>query len=109
MNRLRRSSDLQRVRASGRAWTNRWLVLSALTNDLGRVRVGVTTSRRIGGAVLRVRTRRLIREAVRPRLDRIGGGWDLVFTARPPLAGAPFQDVDQAVAQLLGRAGLLQI
>lgn len=106
-NRLRRSRDFERVRRSGRSWTNRWLVLSVLANDVGRVRVGVAASRRVGGAVKRVRARRLIREAVRPCLDGIPGGWDLVFIARAPLATASFQDVDRAVAQLLGRANLL--
>jgi ribonuclease P protein component len=106
-NRLRRNSDFQRVRASGHSWANRWLVLAALTNDLGCVRVGVTASRRIGSAVVRVRARRLIREAVRPWLDWISGSWDLVFIARAPLAEASFQDVDRAIAQLLRRAGLV--
>jgi ribonuclease P protein component len=105
-NRLRRSSDFERVRTSGRSWVNRWLVLGVLANDLGRVRVGVAASRRVGGAVKRVRARRLIREAVRSRLDGIAGGWDVVFIARAPLAEASFQEVDQAVAQLLGRANL---
>ena len=105
-NRLRRSSDFERVRTSGRSWVNRWLVLGVLANDLGRVRVGVAASRRVGGAVKRVRARRLIREAVRPWLDGITGGWDVVFIARAPLAEASFQDVERAVAQLLGRANL---
>lgn len=106
-NRLRRSSEFERVRASGRSWVNRWLVMAVLANDLGRVRVGVTASRRVGGAVKRVQARRLIREAVRPRLEKISGGWDLVIIARPALANAPFQDVDRAVAQLMRRAGLI--
>jgi ribonuclease P protein component len=106
-NRLRRNSDFQRVRASGRSWTNRWLVLSALSNDLGCVRVGVAASRRVGGAVVRVRARRRMREAVRPWLGQISGGWDLVFIARAPLVSASFQDVDRAVTQLLQRAGLV--
>ena len=82
------------------------MVLGVLANDLGRVRVGVAASRRVGGAVKRVRARRLIREAVRPRLDGIAGGWDVVFIARAPLAEASLQDVDQAVARLLDRANL---
>lgn len=106
-NRLRRSKDLKRVRDSGRSWVNRWLVLIVLANDLERVRVGVAASRRVGGAVKRVRARRLIKEAVRPKLDAISGGWDLVFLARTSLGSASFQDVDRAVAQLLQRASLL--
>lgn len=107
-NRLRRKDDFQRVRAGGRSWTNRLLVLGALASDLDHVRVGVTASRRVGGAVTRVRARRLIREAMRPWLREISGGWDLVFIARAPLGSASFQDVDQAVAQLLRRAGLVR-
>ncbi|NIO43482.1 MAG: ribonuclease P protein component [Burkholderiales bacterium] len=104
---MRSSNDFERVRISGRSWVNHWLVLSAVANDLGHVRVGVSASRRIGGAVTRNRARRLIREAVRPRLNKIDGGWDLVFIARAPLGSATFHQVDQAVAQLLRRAKLL--
>lgn len=108
-SRLRRSSDFQRVRATGRSWTNRLLVLIVSANDLNQVRVGVTASRRVGGAVVRVRARRLVREAMRPWLRSMCGGWDVVFVARKPLANASYQDVAQAVAQLLGRAGLLKV
>ena len=93
-SRLRRSSDFQRVRATGRSWTNRLLVLIVSANDLNQVRVGVTASRRVG---------------VRPWLRSMRGGWDVVFVARKPLANASYQDVAQAVAQLLGRAGLLKV
>jgi len=93
----------------GRSWTNRLLVLIVSANDLNQVRVGVTASRRVGGAVVRVRARRLVREAVRPWLRSMRGGWDVVFVARKPLANASYQDVAQAVAQLLGRAGLLKV
>lgn len=106
-NRLRRNADFGRVRAWGRSWTNRLLVLGVLSNDEGCVRVGVTASRRFGGAVARVRARRLIKEAARPWLRKISGGWDLVFIARTPLRSASFQDIDRAVAQLLRRAGLV--
>ena len=107
-SRLRRSSDFQRVRATGRSWTSRLLVLIVSANDLNQIRVGVTASRRVGGAVTRVRARRLVREAVRPWLRSMCGGWDVIFVARKPLANASYQDVAQAVAQLLGRAGLLK-
>ena len=92
---------------SGRAWFNRWLVLGVSANDLGRVRVGVSVSRRIGGAVKRSRAKRLIREAVRPRLQEIRTGSDLVFIARSPLHKSSIGEVDLAVAQLLERAGVM--
>jgi ribonuclease P protein component len=82
------------------------LVLGVLSNDKDLVRVGVTAGRRFGGAVARVRARRLVKEAARPWLRKISGGWDLVFIARPSLRDASFHDVEWAVAQLLRRAGL---
>ncbi len=105
-NRLRKNDDFQRVRSQGRSWDNRWLVLGAAPNQVGRVRVGIIVSRHIGGAVRRNRVRRLIGEAVRRRLDQIPPGWDLVWIARRPLAEAKFAQVDQAVTQLLARAEL---
>jgi ribonuclease P protein component len=105
-SRLRSSRDFERVRISGRSWADHLLILGALANDLGCVRVGVSASRRVGGAVRRNRARRMIREAVRPYLNRIAGGWDLVFIARAPVGSATYQDVDRAVAQLLQRARL---
>jgi len=105
-NRLRRNADFGRVRAWGRSWTNQLLVLGVLSNDEACVRVGVTAGRRFGGAVARVRARRLVKEATRPWLRKIAGGWDLVFIARSPLREASFHDVEWAVAQLLRRAGL---
>ena len=107
-NRLRKDVDFQRVRSQGRSWANRLLVLGVAPNGLDHARVGVIVGRRLGGAVQRNRSRRLISEAVRCRLDRISPGWDLVWIARLPLAQAKFTQVDQAVGQLLSRARLIK-
>jgi ribonuclease P protein component len=49
-----------------------------------------------------------MREATRLRQGDIKEGWDLVFIARNPIREADFKQVDQAVEQLLRRAGLLK-
>jgi len=49
-----------------------------------------------------------MREATRLRQGDIEEGWDLVFIARNPIREANFKQVDQAVRQLLRRAGLLK-
>jgi ribonuclease P protein component len=105
--RLRRNEQFRGVRSEGRSWSNRWLVLCALRNDLAHSRFGFTASRHVGSAVVRNRARRLMREAVRLRREAIAPGWDLVFIARGSLRNATFHDVDRAVEQLLGRARLL--
>ena len=85
--RLRRGEDIARVRAEGIARNDRLFSLRALTNDEPAVRVAVSASRALGGAVKRNRARRRVREAVRlALLDRgaaRGAGLDLVLLARP--------------------------
>ena len=103
-NRLRATSDYQRVRAARRSFANTLLVLYVAPNDLGRPRVGISVSRRIGKAVVRNRVRRRVREAARLRLSADGPGLDLVFVARGPSGQADWPAIRDAVDDLLRRA-----
>jgi ribonuclease P protein component len=84
------------------------LVLCVLRNNLGYSRFGFSASKRVGGAVVRNRARRLMREATRLRQAMIADGWDMVIIARQPMREADFHQVDRAVEQLLRRARLLE-
>ena len=106
--RLRKNSDFQRVYRKGHSWAHPLLVLCALRNGLGYSRFGFSASKRVGGAVVRNRARRLMREAIRLRQAMIADGWDVVIVARRPMGEANFHQVDQAVEQLLRRAHLLK-
>ncbi|MBI3943458.1 MAG: ribonuclease P protein component [Chloroflexi bacterium] len=107
--RLRGSEDFQRVRQQGRSWSHTLLVLSMKdANGLPYSRFGIVTNKRTGSAVVRNRVKRLIRHALRRRLDTIVPGYDLVIIARGPVAKASWDQVDSAVEQLLKRAGLLK-
>lgn len=103
-HRLARSDDFQRVRRQGRSWSHPLLVLLAVRNDLAYTRFGFLVSRRIGGAVVRNRVRRRMREAA--RLAHIAAGWDIVLIARVPIAQADFWSVAGALDSLLQRAQL---
>jgi ribonuclease P protein component len=107
--RLRSNKQFQRVRREGRSWAHPLLVLCTLPNDLEHSRFGFSVSHWVGKAVVRNRAKRLMREATRLRQGDIGEGWDLVFIARHPIREANFKQVDQAVGQLLRRAGLLKM
>jgi ribonuclease P protein component len=69
-------------------------------------RVGFAVGRRIGGAVVRNRTRRKLREAIRPLISQLVA-CDLVVVARPPAAEAEVRDLAAALADAAARAGLL--
>jgi len=105
---LRSNKQFQRVRREGRSWAHPLLVLCALPNDLEHSRFGFSASHWVGNAVVRNRAKRLMREATRLRQGDIEEGWDLVFIARNSIRGVSFTQVDQAVRQLLRRAGLLR-
>ena len=105
--RLRRGEDIARVRAEGIARNDKLFSLRALKSDGPAVRVAVSASRGVGGAVKRNRARRRIREAVRIALHQRGpavsSGMDLVWLARPAALAASAGDLRSAVERELGR------
>jgi len=69
-------------------------------------RVAFAAGRKIGSAVLRNRSKRVLREAVR----RAGGpwdGWDVVLAARTSTATATVAEIDRCLREALARAGVL--
>ena len=83
---------------------HRLLTLRSRPNGLDHCRVGFAVGRPVGGAVVRNRVKRRLREIVRAL--PIASGHDIVIAARPPSRGASFGELRQAVAGCLRRAGL---
>ena len=65
-------------------------------------RIGFSVSKKVGVAVVRNRTKRRLRESVRPLIPQLKNGL-YVFVARPSIAERPFVDVQKQVQQLLRR------
>jgi len=66
-------------------------------------RLGLTVSRRVGGAVVRNRVKRRIREWFRTHRELFPRGKDCVIIARPAAAGIDHREVDRELAGLLAR------
>ena len=110
--RLSRSAEFERVYRQGRSKANRYLVLYAFPreqDDDDGPRLGLSVSRRVGGAVDRTRVKRVLREAFWQEAERLPADADYVVVARPDAKGLAERDgasgVRRALAELVDGMG----
>jgi ribonuclease P protein component len=101
--RLKTRSEYLEVQKNGRRLQmDRFLVL-AHARPGQPMRLGITVSRKVAGAVGRTRIKRLVREAFRRGRDRWPEGWDVVIVARRECVGATYAEIAQLLTRALGR------
>jgi ribonuclease P protein component len=114
--RLSRSAEFERVYRQGRSKGNRFLVLHAFPReDDSRAdpaegpRLGLSVSRRVGGAVDRNRVKRVLREAFWEEAERLPSSSDYVVVARPDAKGLAEREgmsgIRTALAELVDGLG----
>jgi ribonuclease P protein component len=98
--RLSRSGEFDRVYRDGSSHATRHLVLYSFPRageDDRNVRLGVSVSRKVGGAVERNRVKRALRDAFWELAEGLRPGCDFVLVARPEIAGLVERDGAAAV------------
>ena len=106
---LKQNSDFRRAYGRGKSFSDPALVTYVLKNNrAGVCRMGITTSKKIGNAVERNRSRRIIRAAFRELAPHIGGGFDFVFVARSKTKHLKSTDIQKIMLHQLNKAGVIK-
>ena len=108
-SRLRQNRYFARVRQQGERLAQGCLIANWHKLPDGTApRLGVVTSKKIGGAIERSRARRLLRESFRLHQHEFSHPVELVLVARNSIAGKKFADVEKDLLSALNRANLLK-
>ncbi|MEO6873085.1 MAG: ribonuclease P protein component [Chthoniobacterales bacterium] len=106
--RLKLSREFARVRTKGRTVRGGLLLVGLLAvEEEAAFRVGLVTSRRVGGAVVRNRIRRRLREIVRRHQHDLTPGFWMVLVARPAAGRATSEALEAEWMKLARRGGLI--
>ncbi len=100
---IRENRDFVRLYKRGKSQVDPLLVTYALKNRRPCTRVGVTASKKVGGAVQRNRAKRVIRAAWRELAPTVPQGYDLIFVARGRTTVCKMQQVRRVMALHLQR------
>jgi ribonuclease P protein component len=94
-HRLRRREDFNAVYDAKVRDSRGPLTIYARPNGLPHLRMGISTSRKVGIAARRNRIRRLLRESFRHLQHELPGGYDLLVIARAhePLGLGEYQEI----------------
>jgi ribonuclease P protein component len=106
--RLRRSTDFAHVRRQGKLYRHSSLLLTFVENDLSYNRYGFVTSKKLGNAVVRNRTKRRLREATYQLHPRLVQGYDIVVVARPAVVEQPFLRLLRILERLYHQTRLIR-
>ncbi|MBR5818292.1 MAG: ribonuclease P protein component [Clostridia bacterium] len=104
---LNLNTDFRRAYKRGKVYTSPALVSYVTKNRAGICRIGITTSKKIGNAVERNRSRRVIRAAYRAVAPMTGGGWDIVFVARSKTKYLKSTQLEAIMLAHLKQAGVI--
>jgi ribonuclease P protein component len=106
--RLTHRSQFERVKQNGFTQRGRLLMLNAMpVENSGPWRAGFVTSGRLGGAVVRNRVRRRLREIVRRHQHELRQGFWFVVIARREAATASYGALEDEWLRLARRASIL--
>jgi len=99
---VRRRAEFQRIYEQGERVRARLMTVMVLANGRPISRLGIAATRKLGGAVVRNRAKRLVREVFRKA--NVPGGLDIVVIPRPEMLDAEYRVIQAEFGYVLRRA-----
>jgi ribonuclease P protein component len=101
---LRGRPQFDAVYRAGRRRSSRQFIVFSAPNGLPESRFGMSIGRALGGAVVRNRIRRRVREILRLHRQELSSGWDIIVHPRSSVATAVFSSLSEELLTLLRNA-----
>jgi ribonuclease P protein component len=102
---LTASPEFERVYRNGSVYRGKLFSVHVLPNTIGKPRLGLSVSKKVGSAVKRNKVRRRLKEVFRSSMERLSGDLDFVISARPAAAEATFEELNEEFLRSLHRFG----
>ena len=97
---LKKNHQFQFVYRNGKSYANKYLVMYVKENGLGKNRIGISVSKKVGNSVVRHRVTRLVRESYRLHESMFNSGLDIVVIARNNAAFVGYKEIESALLNL---------
>ena len=105
---LKENHEFRRLYQKGASAVDRCMVVYCRKNKLGRNRYGFTVSVKLGGAVVRNRARRRLREVYRLHNPELKQGYDIILVARTRTVKVSWQELNDTFVKLCRKLELLE-
>lgn len=105
---LKENYEFRRLYAKGKNAASPYLALYCRKKKGGRSRLGFTVGKKVGGAVVRNRVRRRLKEIYRLHEGELCPSCDIVVVARTRAAFSTYQQLDASFLKLADKLGLLR-
>lgn len=106
-NRVKSKKNFQHVYTAGRSVVDDLAVIYIMTKQADRIKIGLAVGKKLGTAVTRNHTKRMMREVFRKKRHEINPGTEIIWVARKKLITADYNTFERVFVRLIKRAGLL--
>ena len=100
---IKENFEFRRLYRKGKSAAGRLFILYARPRQVPGLRLGITVSVKVGGAVIRNRIRRRVRGVFRRHGSELKGGYDVIAVARGASAEADFSPMEEELFRLMDK------